>query len=1355
MRRPPPHEGNASFLDFPAVFLQRSKPTVGRRAAQLKENNMRFQRNLGLAILFLVAFSAAALSAPPPTAPLDQNVREHLTQTLLGLPLRFEANEGSSDAAVKYLARGPGYTLFLTPGETVLLVRKKQPRAVRGGETINREKKEGGANIVRVRLEGANREAGLRGEGAFSVPTNYFIGNDPSKWRTATNYERVRCESVYPGVDLLYHGKQHELEYDFEVAPGADPKRIALRYRGVRRLRVDADGSLVLRLRDGGELRQHKPVAYQTIAGERREVASRFLVKGNTSVAFALGDYDASQALVIDPPVLSYSTYVGGSGNDNGNGIAVDAAGNVYIAGDTASTNFPTLNQYQTDQTNTDAFVTKLNPNATGAASLLYSTYLGGGDIDIANGIAVDSSGNAFVVGLTQSTNFPTLNQFQTDQGLTDAFVTKLDTNASGVGSLLYSTYLGGTGNDIGMAIAVGGAGNVLVTGDTSSADFPLLNQYQIRQGPPTGFDVFVTKLDPTLSGAASLIYSTYLGAPNAEDHGTGIAVGANGKAFVTGWTGTNGGFPILNQYQTHQTGFDAFFTKLDPSLSGVASLLYSTYLGGSSDDFAYAIAVDSAGVAYVTGTTGSSNFPTLNQYQTNQAFSDVFVTKFDPTLSGVASLLYSTYLGGNFNDFGNGIAVDSAGNAFVAGETDSSDLPTLDPLQTDQTDTDAFVAKLNTNASGVASLLFSTYLGGNGVDKGKGIAIDAAGRIYVTGGTASTDFPTLNQYQTNQGTDDCFVTKYGPPPPSNDNCAGAIAVALDTVVSGTTLEATNDYELSGAACFTGIGQTAAGAVGRDVVYSFTAPAANNYSFRISNYSGGGDPVLYVASTCPAATPGTPAIVSTCLGAANRSNASAGAFTSEEVSCLALSAGQQVFIFVDEQSPTVGSDFTLEVNLCPLETEPNNTPATAAAFATGVEGSINPSTDADFFSLGAPPAGSRVFALLDGRAANSTDFDLRVTTATDTLEYDNADADPFFGDLSATIAGRTLSGATSYLRVSTFNTPPATASEPYRLYAVVQPPSATAESEPNGTRALANTAANNYFSGSLSGAAPSTDLDFFRFTVAAGDLIFLSLDADPLRNNTPIDATLALLDASGALLLQVNDPSSTSNTTAGAGTLTSLTPFSPGESLVFRAATAGTYYAVVAIGTTSAGAIGAGDYLLSITKQLRLSSAVSRKTHGGAGDFDIPLPLTGEPGVECRSSSGNHTLVFTFDNSIVSGNASVALGTGSVLGSPTFSANTMTVNLTGVADVQKVTVNLSGVTDSVAQVLPDTAVSMNLLIGDTNGNKSVSASDIGQTKAQSGIAVTAANFRQDVTPNGTINASDIGLVKSRSGQFVP
>jgi Beta-propeller repeat len=445
------------------------------------------------------------------------------------------------------------------------------------------------------------------------------------------------------------------------------------------------------------------------------------------------------------------------------------------VAGFTESPDFPTLNQFQADQNIKDAFVTKIDTNASGTASLLYSTYLGGSSDDIGRGIAADASGIAYVTGDTRSTDFPTVNQYQTYQTGFDAFVTKLDTNASGTASLLYSTCLGGiSGDERAFGIAADASGNAYVTGWTLSFNFPTLHQYQLKQD--SGYDAFVTKLDTNASGTASLLYSTYLGG-NDWDFGTSIAVDASGHAYVTGYTYSTD-FPTLHQYQTYQNAIDAFVTKLDTNASGTASLLYSTYLGGSSFyDIGTSIAVDSAGNAYVTGYTDSTDFPTHNQYQTDQGGTDAFVTKLTEIVNN-----YSTYLGGTSGEATHDIAVDSAGIAYVTGYTDSPNFPTLVGSQTYQGGADAFVAKIDTNASGAASLLYSAYLGGNQVDNALQIAVDSAGHAYVAGYTDSTDFPLLNPLQTDQALRDAFVAKL------DTNVSGASSLLYSTYLGAASM---------------------------------------------------------------------------------------------------------------------------------------------------------------------------------------------------------------------------------------------------------------------------------------------------------------------------------------------------------------------------------------------------------------------------------------------------------------------------------------------------------------------------------------------------------------------------------------
>jgi uncharacterized repeat protein (TIGR01451 family) len=403
---------------------------------------------------------------------------------------------------------------------------------------------------------------------------------------------------------------------------------------------------------------------------------------------------------------------------------------------------------------------------------------------------------------------------------------------------------------------------------------------------------------------------------------------------------------------------------------------------------------------------------------------------------------------------------------------------------------------------------------------------------------------------------------------------------------------ANNDYQLpSGSACFAGIGQAPSTATGGDVVYTFTAPAAGDYSFRVREYDGLKNAVLYVGSDCPGGPP--PATVTSCLGAANRNSG----FPAEEVACLPLAASQAVYVYVDEHAPTSGSPFLFEVNTCTAEVEPNDAPVSAVEALCGIEGSIDPAADADFFGLGVPDADSRVFALVDGAAGNSTDFDLRVTSGSDTLEYDDLNNDISFGSVAPNVAGTKVGGSESYLRVTHYS--PSTRAEPYRLYGTVQPPSssATAEVEPNDSIATATAGANVYYSGALSG---TSDADIFSFDAAAGDLVVIGADFDPSRDNTPFNGSLTLLDPSGETVQAVNDSGSTSSQVPGTGSLGAGTPYSPAEAITYRINTPGTYYAKVGWSSGSP-----GDYLLSISHNCKISPA----TDLAVSQTDSPDPV--------------------------------------------------------------------------------------------------------------------------------------------------
>jgi hypothetical protein len=702
------------------------------------------------------------------------------------IPLSFEANHGQTDPQVQFLARGPGYTVFLTATEAVLALNLGRPNAdsrqrvalpgspspldLSTSPLPGKREAASARAVVRMQLLGSNTGAQAQGTDRLPGIGNYFLGNDPSKWRTGIpTYARVQYPEVYPGISLVYYGNQQQLEYDFQVSPGADPSQIRLWFSGAESLTLDERGDLVVQAQ-GQILLQHKPVVYQDVAGERHAVAGTFWLEGN-QVGFALGGYDRSKALIIDP-VLSYSTYLGGSGNsvpaDGGGGIAVDASGSAYVTGRTTSPDFPTANPLQPVLGNPagNAFITKLTPDGSG---LVYSTYLGGtGNAalpqyrggETGNGIAVDAAGNAYVTGFTTSSDFPTVNAFQPTlggSGATNAFVAKLTPDGSG---LVYSTYLGGSGgNDVGFRIAVDQSGHVYVTGETNSDDFPTLNAFQPSYGGSgtAGLgDAFVTSLDP----AGQPVYSTYLGGSH-DEQGIGIAADTAGNAYVSGIT-SSPDFPTLNAFQPKYGGHeDAFVTSLDPT----GQQRYSTYLGGSGVDTGGGIAVDAGGNAYVTGLTTSSDFPTVNPLQPalRGPLGNAFVAEL--TADGSA-LVYSTYLGGTgkdtYGDYGQGIAVDQNGQIFVTGATASPDFPTLNAIQPRLRGSvqNAFVTSLSPGGG----LLYSTYLGGSWIDLGGGIAVDAAGSAYVTGWAWSADFPTANALQpVRNGFSNAFVAKISP----------------------------------------------------------------------------------------------------------------------------------------------------------------------------------------------------------------------------------------------------------------------------------------------------------------------------------------------------------------------------------------------------------------------------------------------------------------------------------------------------------------------------------------------------------------------------------------------------------------
>jgi hypothetical protein len=724
---------------------------------------------------------ATALWADAPTLTVPRVASTAAVESAYGkLPLSFEFNEGQTEARVQFLTRGRGHQLFLTPNEASLAVTipnnnaegqagdAKPGSRISGASGVSR-------SVVRMKFEGADPHAKVVGLDKLPGIVNYFIGRDPSMWRTnIPTYQKVEYKQIYPGIDLVYYGNEGQLEYDLIVAPGADPAQIKLAFEGAAQIDVDGHGDLLLSVSrssinsatgDTSVLRLHKPVVYQLgDQGERQLLAGSYVIataetapSGAASevlhssertsstptprVAFRIAGYDGNKPLIIDP-VLSWSTYLGGSGGDFGNGIAVDEAGNTYVTGltNTRRSGLPGAVGSRIQSRSgggDDAFVTKLNAAGT---AIVYSTYLGGVGNDEGNGIAVDLAGNAYVIGSTSTSGsgFPGVagSSIQSTYGgeRSDAFITKL--NAAGT-AIVYSTYLGGSGEDRGFGIAVDQAGHAFVTGytQTPGSGFPGTRRNLIQNTYGGNVDAFVAKLN---AAGTAIVFSTYLGGIG-NDHGTAVAVDRAGNAYVTGSTETPGsGFPGTSGSPIQSTFSrfgNAFITKLN---SIGTTIVYSTYLGGDGGAAGNGIAVDQAGNAYVTGMAGSG-LPGAAESLIQSAFAgvgDSFVTKLNA--AGTA-IVYSTYLGGSGLDAGSGIAVDAAGQAYVTGITDAqgSSFPGTagNSLQSTYGGGiyDAFIAKLN--APGTA-LLYSTYLGGMDWDVGIRIAIDKMGQAYVTGST-------------------------------------------------------------------------------------------------------------------------------------------------------------------------------------------------------------------------------------------------------------------------------------------------------------------------------------------------------------------------------------------------------------------------------------------------------------------------------------------------------------------------------------------------------------------------------------------------------------------------------------------
>ncbi len=603
------------------------------------------------------------------------------------IPLTFEENLGQANDSVQFISRSMGGTLLLSPTETKIALPQKS------SEKANKIKspKSAANDLWQMTLRGANSQASGRGVEPLPGKSNYLIGKDSSQWRkNVSNFAKAEFGEIYPGVDIIYYGNQEKLEYDFIVKPAADPEQIRLGFDRAKQVSLDADGNLLIKT-GAGIITQKKPFAYQEQNGVPQEIACHFNLLDDKNagegsvVGFEVGEYDRDQKLVIDP-VLVYSTYLGGSGGD------------------------------------------------------LFNSEQG-------NKILADAAGNAYVVGVTPSPDFPTLSPLQTARGGSDCFVTKLGANGSG---LIFSTFLGGSQNDVCTGMDLDSAGNIYVTGQTLSDDFPLVNAFQsVNKG---NGDAFIAKLNPD---GSAIVFSTFLGGASTESPSS-IKLDQGGNICVGGSTASSD-FPLMNPVQgSPQGGFDSFVTKFNPAGS---ALIFSTYFGGSADDFAAGPAVDAAGNIYLAGTTSSRNFPvTAGVFQSvKNGSDDAFVFK----LGNAGNLVYSTYIGGSGIDNAGDIAVDGRGNVITTGFTRSLNFPRKNAFQPSKGGTvDSFVTKLSADGK---SLVFSTYLGGGELQRGFGVATDSIGNVYASGRTNSGDFPLKKPLQDFGGLDDIYVAKFTP----------------------------------------------------------------------------------------------------------------------------------------------------------------------------------------------------------------------------------------------------------------------------------------------------------------------------------------------------------------------------------------------------------------------------------------------------------------------------------------------------------------------------------------------------------------------------------------------------------------
>ena len=760
-----------------------------------------------------------SLASKPLSAEAQAEARIHAAKILAGLPLIFEPNQGqgsldSTDARAQFIARGPGYGLVLGREGATLTLARMQGKSEK-------------VDTLQMKLVGANPAASISAAKPLPGKTNYLLGNKPANWRTnVPQFAQVRYDNVYPGINLVFYGNQGKLEYDFQIAPGAEPSQAELEFDGARKLKL-VNGDLLIE-GGNGAVRLAAPHVYQEIAGSRLPVDAKFVLRDHNRAGFSIAEYDRSRELIIDP-VLFLSTYFGGALDELNSSITIDGSGAIYLTGSTNSTNLPIITAVKQSTLAPGAirnvYVAKITPNASGPV-LDYVTYLGGNGTDTPVGIAVDGSGDPYVAGTTTSTNFPfSGNAYQQvplagSTGTNHVFVTAFTSDAT---SLTYSSYLSGNGDDFASGMTIDSAQNLYVTGTTTSTNvgngatgiqFPSSASPQglpFQQAPAGPEQFFVTKVNTQASGQGSIAYSTYFGggtfvAP-VRNTGGGIAVDTNGNIYFSGTTnmyyvgcagcGTTD-FPIKNAYQpclntatsgntivqpscpsTNTNFTDAFFAKLNPiPAQGTAQLQWSTFLGGAGDDTGTGVAVDSgAANAYLTGSTNSQPVTTVATFGSFQlcldnpaitsgacpggtamdAYAARFTNPTSTTITNVA-LTYFSYLGGSNDENGLAITIDNASGAIVTGSTLSTDFPVFPAAGNLQNNPgggkDAFLARLNTSAVTGQNQTgsWATYFGGSGDDEGTGVALDSAQNVYMAGDTTSPDLHLSNPLTAAEG---------------------------------------------------------------------------------------------------------------------------------------------------------------------------------------------------------------------------------------------------------------------------------------------------------------------------------------------------------------------------------------------------------------------------------------------------------------------------------------------------------------------------------------------------------------------------------------------------------------------------